>query len=626
MEMDTNNTKEIIANLNKNIISWYPIKENNTVLQIGENKHIFEELKTKTNAVDSISEKDLKTIQKKYNFVVLIGCFEKLNTELEIVELLQTAQNCLTNDGKILLVMQNKFGMKYWTGEKISEKASPYESLVQHTENILSLPKIKTILNNLQLKYKFYYPLPDYKITNVIYTDEFMPDDESIDSRILTFCNNDEILNFSEREAYKQLIKEDKKLFPFFSNSYFIEISKKENFENIKFVSFGNLRKEEYQIKTIIGKENVFKYANSEKSQSHIDKMQKILEILKETKIDYIGSYVDGHIETKFLKNAKSLDKLLFGLYNEDGIEKTIEIIEDFKTNILDKLLQKPGTSQNDIFEKYHVNIDSKIKEEFHYTQFGVIDLIFQNFLVENDIIYAYDQEWIEENTPIEFILYRAILYFSEIKNQEDIKLIYEKLGLTKYITYFKELDEKIQDNIKNQEFWNEYIEIAQNIGKYNVRDLLNEQKSTAEHIKNLEQNLDVSNKAIEEYQEDVKNLQDAVEVYQENVQSLQNAVEEYREHLALSENHIKNLEQNLTNCQKDIEEKSKTIEDYSLGIQGLRKGIDDLTLSIQEKDAQIMDYANQLRTISNSLSWKITKPIRIASWALNPFNRSKFY
>ena len=214
--------KENLLEFKKNIISWYPIEKKDTILQVGKDEEITKILKEKSNNVSLIENIDDDfEIKAKFDYVTLIGSFENLSSEKEIISLLKFAENCLTRDGKILLAMQNKYGMKYWAGDRNSQDSKDYENIIENKENILSYSKIKNILNNLKLKYKFYYPLPDYKLTNVIYTDEFMPTNDSIDSRILTFCEDGEILNFSEREAYKELINQDKNLFPFFSNSFF---------------------------------------------------------------------------------------------------------------------------------------------------------------------------------------------------------------------------------------------------------------------------------------------------------------------------------------------------------------------------------------------------------------------
>ena len=541
-----------LSEFKKNIISWYPIKANQTILEIGNSEEIVEEINKKTIGVTTTKIEDIlngKNETQRFDFVVLIGILEKLNTEKEFFKILEFSKNVLKESGKILFAMQNKFGMKYWTGEKINENSKEYASLIDFKENILGLTKIKEILNTFNFKYKFYYPLPDYKLTNVIFTDKFMPDNESIDARDLTFTTKENVLNFSERDAYKQLLAQDKKIFPFFANSFFIEISKEDDFEDINFVSFGITRKKEYQIKTIIKDDFVYKYANNQESEKHIKNISNNIKILKECEIDVLGEYKENGIESVFLKNSKSLDKVLMEIYENQGLEKTIDAIKDFKENILEKLTDEYFEDKN-IFDKYEIKIPVKLKEKMNFTENGILDLIFQNCLVQNDKIYAYDQEWFEKNVPIEFILYRAIIYFTELRNIENIDKILELLDLKQYAEYFEILENKIQEKLVDQEMWNFHLDSVREIG--NTRNILID----------------------------------------------------YKKRLDLATEHIENLENN--------------VEEY-------KKGIEDLTKLIQDKDVELVNYANQLRGISNSLSWKVTKPIRILAWMLNPKSGASF-
>lgn len=526
----------------KNIISWYPIEAKDTVLQIGEDEEIHQELLRKTSNVVVIEKIDEFEMKANFDYVTLIGNFEKVSTEKEIVDLIAFAKSCLTRDGRILIAMKNKFGMKYWTGEKESENSEIFGNIVSKKENIFGIAKIKSILDNLKLKYKFYYPLPDYKTANVIFTDEYLPTNDSIDARDLTYCKDGELLVFSEREAYKQLLNEDKNQFPFFANSFFIEIAEKDRFQDIRYVGYGITRKEHHRIKTVIRKNIVEKTADNENAEVHIQNISRNIKILDDAKIDCLDKFDKNMIISKFLPDAKSFDEVLIDIYNKKGIDEVIKNIKEFKKDILDKLLKETAEKENTVFEKYNVEISNELKEKLHFTKNGILDLIFQNCLVKGNKVFAYDQEWYEENVPVEFILYRAIFYFTELKKQEDINEIYKKLELAEYVESFEKLETILQGNIVDEGMWELHRNSTKSLG------------------------------------------------------GSKNFVESYEAKLDAANEHIKNLE-NLVNEYKN--------------------GIEDLNKLIKEKDAGLEDYANQLRAISNSLSWKITKPIRTISNAL---------
>lgn len=525
-----------LSEFKKNIISWYPINKKDTVLQIGKDEEISKELKKKSDKVILLENIDEITIKAKFDYVTLIGNFENLSSEADIIKLLEFAKESIEREGKILLAMKNKFGMKYWTGEKMSDDKKPFETILNKTESVLGYGKIKQILDNLKLKYKFYYPFPDYNLTNVIYTDEYLPSNDNIDARDLSFSKDGELIVFSEREAYKQLLNEDKKSFPFFANSFFIEISNKDKFEDIKYVSYGITRKKDFRIKTIIKKDIVEKSENDEKAKEHIKNIARNIEILKKCKIECLDKYEKEIIISKFLSKAKSYDEVLMEIYHNNGLDAVINKIKEFKENILDKLLTYSENTTNTVFEKYNVEINDELKSKLHFTENGIIDLIFQNCLVKDNKIFIYDQEWYEENVPIEFILYRAVFYFTDLKKETDIDEVYKLLNLEDFIEVFENLENIIQSGIVDDQMWKLHIESTQSLG------------------------------------------------------SSKNVLQSYENKLEAANEHIKNLEE-LT-------------EEY-------KKGIEELNNLIKQKDVGLEDYANQLRAISNSFSWKITKPIR---------------
>lgn len=517
--------KEELTQFKKNIISWYPIKQGSKVLQVGKDEEIFNELKLKTDNVILVSNINELETQNTFDYVTLIGNLDSINSAEEIESVLNTSKKLLNENGKILIAMENKFGMKYWSGQKPAENLDAFDSLLN--KKYISINKMKNILSSLNLKYKFYYPLPDYKLTNVIFTDENLPNKDSIDARDLTFANDDELILFSEREAYKQLVEECKEMFPFFANSFFIEVSEKESFEEIKYVSYGISRNKKFRIKTIINKNYVYKYPNNEESKQHILEMSRNIDVLKECNINTLDSYEDGKIISKYLEDAKSFNQVLLEEYNSNGLEATIEKIKEFKENILDKLLINGKTAGKDIFEKYNINIPENLKNKLHYTSNGVIDLIFQNCLLKDEELYIYDQEWFEENTPIEFILYRDILYFTELKEFEDINIVYKKLELEEYLDYFEKLESKIQEGIVDNEVWSLHINSIKGFGgaKNFIENYENQITSINNHVKELEDVIEKYQNSIEELTNSIKGKDVQLENYANELRNIANSL-----------------------------------------------------------------------------------------------------
>lgn len=70
-------------------------------------------------------------------------------------------------------------------------------------------------------------------------------------------------------------------------------------------------------------------------------------------------------------------------------------------------------------------------------------------------------------------------------------------------------------------------------------------------------------------------------------------------------------------NLEERLDISNNLIEEY-------KRQIEELTNRINDKDVELINYAEQLRAISNSLSWKITKPLRRVSEKFHSAKKNK--
>ncbi len=327
-------------------------------------------------------------------------------------------------------------------------------NIVNHKEkNIMSLSELKNIIENTKLVInKIYYPMPDYKLTNVIYTDE-NPLSKNNLSRNIVYNTSNTIKFYQENEAYKEILEENSDLFKLFVNSYLVEISKAKTQEKqIKFVSFSNIRKPEYRIKTIVEEENVYKYAINAKSKEHIENIKHNIDIINQIGINTVDSYDKNKIISKYI-NSPTLDKIIIKLAKENKIDEASQLIKQFK-NELETKLEKVN-SQNNVFDKYDIKYEKEHIEKMDFVKYGLWDLIFQNCFYIDNQFYFYDQEWQENNVPISFILYRAIKYYARIKKYISEEKLYDIMEIKQEnIKIFDELDKKLQLKIRDDEIW----------------------------------------------------------------------------------------------------------------------------------------------------------------------------
>ena len=460
-----------LSEIRENILSWYPFKENSSILEIGANlgeitglfcqkaKKVvaIEESKTKAEIIAKrhqnkqnleIMVGDLNNIkiEEKFDYIILIGYLE--NKKVDFKQTLNIAKSLLDENGTILLALDNKLGMKYFsktdsTGITISNPVN---------KQFINLNKIYEYLKELDLSnIKTYYPMPDYKLTNVIFTDQ-RPLSKNDLSRNVTYNNNDTILFFDENTAYRELLDIKENISKNFVNSYLLEITNKEINNKIKFISFSNMRKHEYKIKTIMDDEYVYKYPSNNESKKHIEETKENIEIIKESNLKTLDDYNENGIISKFSKE-KTLDEIIIELFKNNQKDEAIDLMKRFKNEIKEKL--KPGDIEKNVFDKYEIKYNKEDLLSMYFVKDGLWDLIFQNCFYINQEFYFYDQEWKEENLPIDFIMYRAVKYFGRLKKYISDEDLYKILEIDKgKIKLFDELDDKIQEKIRSEYMW----------------------------------------------------------------------------------------------------------------------------------------------------------------------------
>lgn len=248
-----------LTNIRKNILNWYPMKKGASVLEIGAgmgaitstlcekaDRVVCVELSKRRATAIANRNKDKENLEiivanlndvqfeEKFDYITLIGVLEyaKLYTHSEnpYIDFLNYIKKFLKKDGKLLIAIENKFGMKYFAGAPEDHSCIKYDSIVGYGDknrSALTFGKKELIdmLNQVGLKYtKFYYPLPDYKLPNIVFSDDYMPTEKSVNDYNIYYYEGTKI-EFDEKKAFEETIKNG--VFDIFSNSFFIEASSK---------------------------------------------------------------------------------------------------------------------------------------------------------------------------------------------------------------------------------------------------------------------------------------------------------------------------------------------------------------------------------------------------------------
>ena len=508
---------EIHPEISQNILNWYPFQKDQKILQISESSDKLTELfrnrcsEVRVESLDTIKENE---IEQKYDFIILVG----ISKNAKLAETIKKLETYLRPEGKLLVAVDNKFGLRFFAGNPENILNRKFESLIGYNNEKEKIETYtKTTLENIfrQLNYntRFYYPLPDYRMPNVIFSDDQLPEYNSIDKYNPYYTEKSDIL-FNEIDVFREILKTDKNMFTFFANSFLIEATKRECNREYKYISFNNLRKEEYRLITKISDDYVEKQVVNEKSNNHYQGIKDNIKILQENGIELVD-YLDGEkIKSKYIEQKYLLNNVLTEMLEQGKNEEFDNILDKYiKTINIDTY--KETDYEKTIFGRYKIEIENKeIIENLNFMKNGLWDMTFKNcFYLDNKFLF-FDQEWNEPNLPVEFILYRAILYTISLRRFIQIDKLFEKYELTQYLELFEKLDNKLQEKIRDDETWKFY---SQN-HNFDI-------DATKQEIKNLNIRSEAQNAANEnlrklnnELQEQINSQQNKINIQQQEL------------------------------------------------------------------------------------------------------------
>ncbi len=242
----------------ENIIAPMDINENDEVLEIGAGMGAVTgaiarrckkveciELSKRRSLINAYRNKEYKNIEiivgnfqdieikKKYDVITLIGVLEYaqhyINSEKPYEDFIKKISECLKPNGKLYVAIENKLGLKYFAGCCEDHLGRLFAGIEGYEKE----DKVKTfsksqleelLLNNGFDSTYFYYPYPDYKLPEIIFSDDYLPN-ESSHMPIKANYLMDRICCFDEEKVYRSLANAEE--LKVLSNSFLVEAIKR---------------------------------------------------------------------------------------------------------------------------------------------------------------------------------------------------------------------------------------------------------------------------------------------------------------------------------------------------------------------------------------------------------------
>ncbi|MBD8497957.1 class I SAM-dependent methyltransferase [Paenibacillus arenosi] len=435
-----------LTEMRKSLLNWYEFREDAELLEVGGGMGALTGLFCKRCAhvttvepswfrAESINARyrDIENLDiyagsihdinfgKKFDYITVIGMPEYLNHDNcsgnPYVDYLKSLSQLLKPDGKLLIAIENKYGIKYWCGGREEHSGIPFEGINGYPNGGsvggVGKKELEKILISSGLhRYKFYYPMPDFKVPQVVYSEKFLPQ-SGLQSRITPYYLDNSTLLASEMDLYDDLI--DNGVFEFFSNSFLVECGFDENFCSVIYAATTTDRSAADRFCTTIHEGGIVK------------KMP--LEIEGNTSVQHIYSNLMElqtrgiHIVPHKLENNKLVMPYVECESLEAYLKKIIRQDKGKFIALFDKLYACILKSSDWVDTEANFFYDSR-NPELEYgpiLQKAYIDLIPNNcFYCDGELVF-FDQEFVKENYPAAFIMFRAIKYmYLFIPNADD--------------------------------------------------------------------------------------------------------------------------------------------------------------------------------------------------------------
>lgn len=353
------------------------------------------------------------------NFTLQIGHFPAFRPEVQadvvvvpqlqisagkrVGPFLQAARELLAPGGKMLLVVQNRFGLKYFCGVPAEKTQAPFAGLEDPTG--FSRAGIQALLENVGLSsMKFYYPMPDARLPQAIYTDAYQPTD-GLRDRVIPYYDSTKTLVAAEDKLWDEILRN--RMLPFFANDFLVEAHKGDAvFDDTLFAALSTDRGSKDGFVTAIHENHrVTKTPIAPEGQETLQHLCETQQALQACGVRTVPcTYADGRLTMPFVE-GKNLVSQLSELAHAGQPERFAQLLEGLWQQILKSSPTVPS-------EACALPLSAALLQQAGpILARACIDMIpFNCFYTEGNYLF-YDQEFVRQNYPASYVLFRALRY-----------------------------------------------------------------------------------------------------------------------------------------------------------------------------------------------------------------------
>ncbi|MCR4674758.1 MAG: adenylyltransferase/cytidyltransferase family protein [Lachnospiraceae bacterium] len=396
--------EELIRDFRKGSLQWYPFPKGAEVLFIGKKEDaLFEMLQNKHLSVEireaSYFSKEVN-LEKQYDYIVAIESLEVLPNYESVVEKLL---DCLTTTGHFLLGVNNRLGIRYFSGDKdpytnqVMDGVDNYRRAYSKKEDAFfgkcyDKATVLKLISNKEKAVQCYSVYPDFSNAQILLRDDYeSPEDLAI--RILPAYHSSKTVFLEEEFLYNSL--RENHLFHEMANCILFDVmNQNASKQTILQVTSSMGRDERDSFLTVIYEDDLVKKIPAyEEGREKLKDMERISAELKDAGIHVVDGKVEENTYCMPFIKAKTCQ-----VYFEEILNQNVDLFLEKMDEFVQLIIDSSEHMKEDSFDGEGVVLKR-----------GYPDMMpLNSFYIDGEIVF-FDQEFSIENYPANAIIIRAV-------------------------------------------------------------------------------------------------------------------------------------------------------------------------------------------------------------------------
>lgn len=368
---------------------------------------------------------------------------------------LKSLLNFLKPHGRLLLAMDNRLGLKFACGACDPYSGEPFGQLSGIVGNgrLFTKAELMEILSTAGFTHwKFYYPLPDFRLPQFIFSDAALPD-ASIGNLLAPYDPTPDTRVLPESGLYADLVRNG--LFPAMANSFLIECGMQEDFCPSESASLAFDRAPAYDIATCREGDRFVKKPIMAAAREGVREIADNMETLRQRGLNVIPCELkDGRL------SMPRLDAPTMSSWLKEATPKDREAVLAAMERLWAAILQSspPAT-----------NAENSMKSLYPQAEWGVIlrraylNMTPDNLFFQDGDLTFFNQGFCRENCPAKYQMFLAIYdsmnEFSRIGVLDELK---NRYGLTQLWDTLEAAQEENSSRFYRYDVYHRFYEWAE--------------------------------------------------------------------------------------------------------------------------------------------------------------------